>query len=79
MISFGKIDIFQPESEDFSAYLERVELYFKANGIKEEKQVPLFLSLLGAKTYSLLRTLVAPDSPRSKAFKTLADLLKDHF
>ncbi|XP_065902234.1 uncharacterized protein [Dysidea avara] len=79
MASFGKIDIFQPESEEFSAYLERVELYFEANGIKEDKQVPVFLSLLGAKTYSLLRTLVAPESPRSKSFKTLADLLKDHY
>ena len=55
MTSFGKIDVFRPKSEEFSAYLEQVELYFEANGIKEEKQVPVFLSLLGAKTYSLLR------------------------
>jgi len=79
MTSFGKIDVFQPEAEEFSAYLERVELYFEANGIKQDKQVPVFLSVLGAKTYSLLRTLVAPESPRSKEFKTLAELLKDHF
>ena len=79
MTSFGKIDVFQPESEVFSAYLERIELYFEANGIEEKKQVPVFLSLLDAKTYSLLRTLVAPDSPRGKSLKTLADLLKNHF
>ena len=53
MTSFGKIDVFQLEAEEFSVYLERVELYFEVNGIKEEKQVPVFLSLLGAKTYSL--------------------------
>ena len=75
----GKIDVFQPESEVFSTYLERIELYFEANGIEEKKQVPVFLSLLDAKTYSLLRTLVAPDSPRGKSFKTLSDLLKNHF
>ena len=50
MTSFGKIDGFNPEVEEFSAYLERIELYFVATGISEEKQVPVFLSLLGAKT-----------------------------
>ena len=76
MTSFGKIDVFNPEVEEFSAYLERIELYFEANGIRE---VPVFLSLLGAKTYSLLRTLVAPSSPREQSFKDLAKLLKSHF
>lgn len=79
MSSFGKIDIFQPEAEVFSAYLERIELYFEANGIEDAKQVPVFLSLLDAKTYSLLRTLVAPEAPRGKSFKILAELLKNHF
>ena len=64
---------------EFSAYLERIELYFEANEIHEEKQVSVFLSLLGAKTYSLLRTLVAPSSPREQSFKDLAKLLKSHF
>jgi len=53
MSSFGKIDVFQPESEVFSAYLEQTELYFEANGIEKTKQVPVFLSSLDSKTYSL--------------------------
>ena len=79
MTSFGKIDGFNPEVEEFSAYLERIELYFVANGISEEKQVPVFLSLLGAKTYSLLRTLVAPTTPKEKSLRELTKLLKSHF
>ena len=79
MTSFGKIDGFNPEVEAFSAYLERIELYFVANGISEEKQVPVFLSLLGAKTYSLLRTLVAPTTPKEKSLRELTKLLKSHF
>ena len=79
MTSFGKIDVFNPDVEEFSAYLERIELYFEANGIADEKKVPVFLSLLGAKTYSLLRTLVAPAAPREKPFIDLAKLLKHHF
>ena len=70
---------FNPEVEEFSAYLERIELYFDANGIREEKQVQVFLSLLGAKMYSLLRTLVAPLSPKEQSLKDLAKLLKSHF
>jgi len=35
--------------------------------------------LLDAKTYSLLRNLVTPDTPREKSFKVLAELLKNHF
>ena len=79
MTSFGKINVFNPEVEEFSAYLERIELYFVANGISEEKQVPVFLSLLEAKTYSLLRTLVAPTPPKKKPLKDLTKLLKSHF
>jgi len=74
MTSFGKINVFEPDSEVFSAYLERIELYFEANGIEEGKQVPVFLSLLDTKTYSLLRTLVAPGAPRGKSCKVLAEL-----
>ena len=79
MTSFGKIDVFNPEVEKFSTYLERIELYFDTNGIREEKQIPVFISLLEAKTYSLLRMLVAPSSPKEQSFKDLAKLLKSHF
>jgi len=50
MASFGKIGIFQPDSEVFSAYFERIEFYFESNGIEEGKQIPVFLSLLDGKT-----------------------------
>ncbi len=59
-IAYGKKDEFQPENESIAAYPERVELYFAANAIAENKQVPVFLSVIGAKTYTLLRNLLAP-------------------
>ena len=41
------------------SYLERIELFFTANGIAEEKKVAVFLSVIGSKTYTILRSLVA--------------------
>jgi len=38
MNSFGKIDVFNPKVEEFSAYLERIELYFEANEISDERK-----------------------------------------
>ena len=57
---------FEADQETMSAYLERVEIFFQANNIAEEKQASIFLSLIGAKTYGLLRDLVAPAKPKEK-------------
>ena len=43
-----------------STYLERVQLFFLTNEVEDDKKVPIFLSVVGSKTYSLLRNLVAP-------------------
>ena len=59
---YGQLNQYEPDLETMSAYLERVEIFFQANSIAENKQVGIFLSLIGAKTYGLLRNLVAPDS-----------------
>ena len=75
----GKIQEFCPEKEKFSAYLERVELFFAANDIATEKQVPVFLSVVGGVTYGVLRNLIAPDNPKDKAFEEITTTLKAHF
>ena len=36
------------ESENISTYIDRVKLYFKANGISQEKQVPAFFVNYGS-------------------------------
>ena len=76
---YGKLAEFRPEEEEFSAYCERVELFFAVNDVPGEKQVPLFLNCIGATTYSLLRNLVAPDNPKDKTLATLMSKLKAHF
>jgi len=56
-----------------------VDIFFQANGIAEEKQVGIFLSLLEVKTYSLLRDLVAPAKPKEKSLAQLTKILQTHF
>ena len=78
MAIFGKLEGFQPESEEFSAYLERADI-FKVNDITEDKKVPIFLNSVGCTTYSLLRGLVAPEKHHDKPFTDLAARLQAHF
>ena len=77
--TYGVLQPFQPEDEGISAYLERATIYFRANDIVRDKQVAVFLSVVGEKIYALLRDLLAPDKPDSKTFKELAEVLTTHF
>ena len=76
---YGCIEKFLPESDSIRSYLERVELYFDANGIAEDKQVPILLSSIGASTYALLRDLVAPNAPGTLTLARIKEVLTAHF
>ena len=71
---------FEYESgDDWPTYVERLEQYLSANNVTEEKKkVAVMVTVMGAKAYSLLRNLVAPDKPADKNFSELVKTLKDH-
>ena len=50
-----------------------------ANGVEDDKKVPVFLSIVGSKTYSVLRNLVAPTLLQEKTLAQLVVILKSHF
>jgi hypothetical protein len=77
--SYGQLVEFQPDSESFTAYSECVVLFLTANDIAEDKQVPVLLSAIGTKLYSLLRDLMAPDKPATKSVDEILAVLKAHF
>ena len=52
----GEVD---QENKRFSAYYERVLLFFEASGIDAAKHVPMFLSLLGADIFVGKRSSLA--------------------
>jgi hypothetical protein len=73
----GVIGVYE-ESEEWVSYSERLEQYFEANDIADGKKVPTLLSVIGAKTYSLLRSLTAPQKPSQKTYAQLVAALKEH-
>ena len=49
------------------------------NGIDEDKQVPVLLTMIGSTNYALLSNLVSPGKPKDKTFAQLAEVLCSHF
>ena len=74
----GKIEPFDDSLETWTSYTERLEQYFAVNDVDNEKKVPALLTLLGGKTYGLLRNLTLPDKPATKTYEQILKLLKDH-
>ena len=54
------IEIFDPKTERIEDYKERFDFYCTAHGIAENKQKALFLTSIGQKMYSKLKTWVSP-------------------
>ena len=75
MRSTGKIGSFDEAFETWEVYTELVDLYFKANGVSEELLVPSFLAVIGAKTYGLLKNIVAPNKPANLTYAQIIEHL----
>ena len=54
-------------------------MYFAANEIKEELQVQMLLSAIGAPTFDRVCDLLAPEELDTKTFSELSTLLTRHF
>ena len=78
-LPFGRLEEFSPEAGPLSAYLERVEIFFAANSVADEKKVPVFLNAIGATVYSTLRDLLAPENPITMSFADIVAALKAHY
>ena len=77
----GKIEAFDETQETWESYTERLEQYFKVNKVEDNFKVAAvaaLLSLIGGKTYTLLRNLTTPAKPAEKSYEDIVKLLKDH-
>ena len=70
---------FDQDQESIAAYIERAKLFFIANNVEEDKQTAVFLSIVGAKMYGLLRNLFAPALPQVKTLEEITAALTAHF
>ena len=70
-IWYGTLQEFKPEYENISTYLERVKAYLDANDVAPAIRVSVVLSVIGPSTYSILRSLMAPETPQTKSLTRL--------
>jgi len=75
----GRSQEFDPQKEDIASYLERLQLYFEANEVAEEKRVSVLLTIIRGPVYCTLRNLVAPVKPKGKTFNELLATLQKHY
>ena len=79
MATHGQIGEFNSQREDWISYSERLEEYFIANKIESaNKKKAILLSVVGAATYQLIRSLVAPAKPKEKSFEDLVTLVQEY-
>ena len=64
----GSIDPFDRTEEDWPTYIERLDQYFAANAITEDRKMSAIICLIGPKTYGLLKNMTAPDNPSTKSY-----------
>ena len=67
------------ELESTTMYLERVAQYFRTNEIPTERRVTILLSVIGSRTYSLLRSLLHLVVPGDKMYNQLVTAQQEHF
>ncbi|KAH6947111.1 hypothetical protein HPB50_017093 [Hyalomma asiaticum] len=66
---------FDVSTTDWASYDERLTSFLIVNRVPEGDRVHAFLSIIGPRTYSLLKSLVAPDLPSTKSFEVLKKTL----
>ena len=79
MPGHGRMREFNSAIESWPEYIERLEQYFITNDIVDgDKKRVILLSVVGAATYHLIRSLTAPSKPSEKAYADLVELVKKH-
>ena len=74
----GRMDDFDSDIESWESYFERFEQYSSVNKISVGDQVACLLSVMGPKTYGLLRNLIAPAKPKDKSLSEIQQILQNH-
>lgn len=49
---FGRMENFDPKVEEWSTYVERLEMFFVVNNVPNEKKAASLLTFIGGKMYA---------------------------
>ncbi|XP_070526465.1 uncharacterized protein [Cardiocondyla obscurior] len=69
---------FSLQADNWENFLERLELYFVAKDIRDEKKAAQFLTRLDEEAFSLIKQLTLPDKLISKSYSELIKLMSTH-
>ena len=72
MVWVGKLEPFEGGPQEWASYVERFEQFLVANDITEAKKVM-------AKTYELVKDIVAPAKPSELKFEEVVEHLNKHY
>ena len=89
----GATGEFDPSTETFTVYSERLDQFFVADNIgsyppsaseeviaaAEKKKVAIMICVIDKKTDSVLRDFCSPVNSKDKTFEQLSELLQQHF
>ena len=78
MSRFGRLEEFDGSSTDIDSCFERLHAFYRANNARDSAKVDVFISVVGPKTYKLLKSLTAPTLPSNKTIDELYQTLKWH-
>ncbi|XP_072398343.1 uncharacterized protein [Diabrotica undecimpunctata] len=65
--------------DDWTTWEERLEQYFCANYVEEDKKVSVLLTLIGEQAYKTLRDICDPVKPKHKTYVELCTILRKQF
>ena len=75
--TIGNISKFSMK-EDWTRWFERLTHYISGNDVPKEKQVSLFISLIGSESYEFLCNLCTPENPANLTLERLAEIMQKH-
>ena len=78
MSHFGRLEEFDCSSTDINSYIEGLHAFYSANNVRDSAKVDVFFSVVGPRTYKLLKSLIAPTLPSDKTIDELYQTLKRH-
>lgn len=78
-MQIASVGEYDENKEDFESYTERLNAWLAVNDVTAEQKANVFLAVVGAHTYKLLKSLVAPEKPSSKGFDELVAVLQRHY
>ena len=66
---YGHVGTFDEDTEKCADYAERYETFMVTNEVAEDKQVHVFLAVVGPQVYKLIKNLCDPENPSSKSYQ----------